>query len=87
MWRQVEGTGGQRSGVGAGGLDTTNAMLRSVIDGIADLVYAKDAEGRYLLVNRPRSPPGSAPTRSSATPTPSSSRARWRPGCGRPTGG
>jgi PAS domain S-box-containing protein len=37
--------------VGAGGLDTTNAMLRSVIDGIADPVYAKDAEGRYLLVN------------------------------------
>jgi PAS domain S-box-containing protein len=47
----VDGTGGQRSGVGAGELETTNAMLRSVIDGIADPVYAKDAEGRYLLVN------------------------------------
>jgi signal transduction histidine kinase len=46
----VDGTGGQRSGVGAGGLDTTNAMLRSVIDGIADLVYAKDAEGRIAGV-------------------------------------
>ena len=51
MGQVVDGTGGQRSGVGAGGLDTTNAMLRSVIDGIADPVYAKDAEGRYLLVN------------------------------------
>ena len=51
MGRVVEGTGGQRSGVGAGERETTNAMLRSVIDGIADLVYAKDAEGRYLLVN------------------------------------
>jgi PAS domain S-box-containing protein len=49
----VDGTGGQRSGVGAGGLDTTNAMLRSVIDGIADPVDAKDAEGRYLLVDPP----------------------------------
>jgi PAS domain S-box-containing protein len=47
----VDGTGGQRSGVGAGELETTNAMLRSVIDGIADPVYAKDADGRYLLVN------------------------------------
>jgi PAS fold/Histidine kinase-, DNA gyrase B-, and HSP90-like ATPase len=47
----VDGTGGQRSGVGAGELETINAMLRSVIDGIADPVYAKDAEGRYLLVN------------------------------------
>ncbi|HEX3211709.1 MAG TPA: PAS domain-containing protein [Actinomycetota bacterium] len=37
--------------MGAGGLDTTNAMLRSLIDGIADPVYDKDAEGRYLLVN------------------------------------
>jgi hypothetical protein len=27
----VDGTGGQRSGVGTGGLDTTNATLRSVI--------------------------------------------------------
>ena len=51
MGQVVDGTGGQRSGVGAGGLETTNAMLRSVIDGIADPVYAKDAEGRYLLVN------------------------------------
>jgi hypothetical protein len=47
----VEGTGGQRSGVGAGELETTNAMLRSVIDGIADPVHAKSAEVRYLLVN------------------------------------
>ena len=51
MGQAVDGTGGQRSGVGAGALDTTNAMLRSLIDGIADPVYAKDAEGRYLLVN------------------------------------
>jgi PAS domain-containing protein len=36
----------------AGELETTNAMLRSVIDGIADPAYAKDADGRYLLVNR-----------------------------------
>jgi PAS domain S-box-containing protein len=49
--QQVEGTGGQLSGVGADGLETTNAMLRSVIDGIADPIYVKDAEGRYLLVN------------------------------------
>ena len=51
MGQVVDGTGGQRSGVGAGRLDTTNAMLRSLIDGIAEPVYAKDAEGRYLLVN------------------------------------
>jgi hypothetical protein len=37
--------------VGAGELETTNAMLRSVIDGIADPVHAKSAEVRYLLVN------------------------------------
>jgi signal transduction histidine kinase len=49
--RQVKGTGGQLSGMGAGELETTNAMLRSVIDGIADPIYVKDAEGRYLLVN------------------------------------
>jgi hypothetical protein len=53
----VDGTGGQRSGVGAGELETTNAMLRSVIDGIADPVHAKDAEGHYLLVN-PATPRG-----------------------------
>jgi PAS domain S-box-containing protein len=47
----VNGAGGQRSGVDADQLETTNAMLRSVIDGIADPVYAKDAGGRYLLVN------------------------------------
>ncbi len=51
MGQQVEGTGGQLSGMGAGELETTNAMLRSVIDGIADPIYVKDAEGRYLLVN------------------------------------
>ena len=51
MGRVVEGTGGQRSSAGAGELKTTNAMLRSVIDGIADPVFAKDAEGRYLLDN------------------------------------
>jgi hypothetical protein len=38
--RVVEGTGGQRSSAGAGELETTNAMLRSVIDGIADPVFA-----------------------------------------------
>jgi hypothetical protein len=32
----VEGTGGRLSGMGAGELETTNAMLGSVIDGIAD---------------------------------------------------
>jgi signal transduction histidine kinase len=47
----VDGMGGQVPGVGAGELETTNATLRAVIDGIADPVYAKDAEGRYLLVN------------------------------------
>ena len=36
MGRQVEGTGGRLSGMGAGELETTNAMLLSVIDGIAD---------------------------------------------------
>jgi signal transduction histidine kinase len=48
----VGGMGGHRPGVDVGELATTNAMLRSVIDGIADPVYAKDADGRYLLVNR-----------------------------------
>lgn len=51
MGQVVDGMGGQVSGMGAGELETTNAMLRAVIDGIADPVYAKDAEGRYLLVN------------------------------------
>jgi hypothetical protein len=34
----VGGEGGHRSGMDAGELETTNAMLRSVIDGIADPV-------------------------------------------------
>jgi PAS domain S-box-containing protein len=37
--------------MGAGELETTNAMLRSDIDRIADPIYVKDPEGRYLLVN------------------------------------
>ncbi|HEY6709146.1 MAG TPA: PAS domain-containing protein [Actinomycetota bacterium] len=37
--------------MGAGELEAIDAMLRSVIDGIADPVYAEDADGRYLLVN------------------------------------
>jgi hypothetical protein len=32
----VGGEGGHRSAMDAGELETTNAMLRSVIDGIAD---------------------------------------------------
>ncbi len=51
MGQAVDDTGGQGSGVGPGELETTNALLRSVIEGLADPVYAKDAEGRYLLVN------------------------------------
>ena len=58
MGRQVEGAGGRLSGMGAGELETTDARLRSVIDGIADPIYVKDAEGRYLLVN----PAAASPT-------------------------
>jgi len=73
--------------VGAGGLDTTNAMLRSVIDGIADPVYAKDAEGRYLLVNPAAASAGLRPdqvlgsTDAELLPGPVAA------GCGRRTGG
>ena len=42
----MDSAGGQRSGVDADELQTTNVMLRSNIDGIADPVDAKDAAGR-----------------------------------------
>jgi PAS domain S-box-containing protein len=32
-------------------LENANAMLRAVLEGIADPVYVKDADGRYVLVN------------------------------------
>jgi two-component system, NarL family, sensor histidine kinase UhpB len=32
-------------------LENTNATLRAVLEGIADPVYVKDADGRYVLVN------------------------------------
>jgi len=32
-------------------LEHANAMLRAVLEGIADPVYVKDADGRYVLVN------------------------------------
>lgn len=58
MGRQVEGTGGRLSGMGAGELETTNAMLRSVIDGIADPIYVKDADGRVAGAVRSRAEGG-----------------------------
>jgi len=33
-------------------LEERNALLKSVFEGTGDIIFAKDAEGRYLMVNR-----------------------------------
>ncbi|MET0377332.1 MAG: EAL domain-containing protein [Rhizorhabdus sp.] len=34
------------------GLERQQALLQTVVDGVSDLIFAKDREGRFILVNR-----------------------------------